>query len=69
MLNWVKRKFRISGYTLQSLDDTYGLLKTDSQVNDRDVGGGDTESHTGQFAVRTRQSESKLRSLYTKAES
>lgn len=32
--------------------NTYRLLQTDSQINDRDVGGGDTEGHTGEFAAR-----------------
>lgn len=36
--------------------ETYGLLQADGQIHHRDVGGGDTESHTGQFAVRTRRS-------------
>lgn len=31
---------------------TYRLLQTDSQINNGDVGGGDTESHASEFAAR-----------------
>lgn len=33
---------------------TYRLLQTDSQIHNRDVGGGDTESHAGELAARYR---------------
>lgn len=32
--------------------DAYRLLQTDSEVNDRHIGSGDTESHTSQFTVK-----------------
>lgn len=41
---------------MKMLCETYGFLQTDSQIDDRDVGGGDAESHAGQFAVRKRHS-------------
>ena len=53
-----ERKLTLQGALRSLLDDSLDLvvggrlLKADGQVNNRDVGGGHTESHAGQLAVK-----------------